>query len=90
MSSPLPKNKTAFQIMYFRVFSESIFPLFSHAFILLPLVKSDFSDECHPELYFNVSSISEMLQKDEQNVFRSSKLNGLTWRGEWRGGQPES
>lgn len=79
------KNKTAFQIMYFRVFFWKHFSPFFHAFILLPLVKSDFSDECHPELYFKVSSISEMLQKDEQNVFRSSKLNGLTWRGEWRG-----
>lgn len=86
MSSPLPKKiKLLFQLCTLGFFSESIFPLFFHAFSLLPLVKSDFSDECHPELYCNVSSIREMLQKDEQNVFRSSKLNGLTWSGEWRG-----
>lgn len=26
-----------------------------------------------------------MLQEDEQNVFKSSKLNGVTQRGEWGG-----
>lgn len=51
----------------------------------MPLVKADFSGECHPELYFNLSSISEMLKEDQQNVFRSSKPNGMTWREEWGG-----